>query len=287
MNDRIIGDTEPLEHQFSLAGVPSVAPEPVIFIRRNVDGGVDTYFNGTIQVTGRTSIAMSIVDAVDAKGFVTFFLDTTGFTAGTYTVEIEDNGVGTSDNPAEPFSIRLIENTVIQNQIDIEAKIDIIDTNVDTSLTNQATIEGKIDTVDTVVDTIQASTDNLPSDPTSETVAASNALVIIGEINENEVKIDVIDSNVDVIKVKTDALPSLVASEANASSNTADIIAEIGTENDDAEAAAVGKAVYDPIASIQTIFKKDQPTVIHKQFNCKDINGNPALTNPIFQKVPI
>ena len=56
---------------------------------------------------------------------------------------------------------------------------------------------------------------------------------------------------------------------------------------DDANAAAVGKAVYDPITSILTVYKKDQPTVVHKQFDCKDVDGAAAGTNPIYQKLPI
>ena len=51
----------------------------------------------------------------------------------------------------------------------VNVKIDTIDTNVDTGLVNDLTIEGKIDTVDTVVDLIlvdtgliKAKTDNLP-----------------------------------------------------------------------------------------------------------------------------
>lgn len=60
---------------------------------------------------------------------------------------------------------------------------------------------------DDEIDAIKAKTDNLPSDPTSETNATANKNSIITEVDANEAKIDIIDTNVDAIKLKTDNLP--------------------------------------------------------------------------------
>jgi len=87
--------------------------------------------------------------------------------------------------------------------------------------------ETKIDTVDTVVDAIQAKTDNLPADPTSETNATSNKNDIITEIDANETKIDTIDTVVDAVQAKTDNLPADPTSETNATSNKNDIVTEV------------------------------------------------------------
>lgn len=59
-------------------------------------------------------------------------------------------------------------------------------------LQNQDDIETKLDTIDTVVDGIKSSTDNLPADPTSETNAISNKDDIIDEINLPIVKPEII-----------------------------------------------------------------------------------------------
>lgn len=74
---------------------------------------------------------------------------------------------------------------------------------------------------------IKAKTDNLPTDPTSETNATTNKNQIITEVNNNEVKIDIIDDNIDAIKAKTDNLPTDPTSETNATANTNSIISEI------------------------------------------------------------
>ena len=50
-----------------------------------------------------------------------------------------------------------------------------------------------LDEIDVVVDAIKAKTDNLPSDPASET-----------NVDANETKIDAVDTVVDAIKAKTD-----------------------------------------------------------------------------------
>ena len=124
----------------------------------------------------------------------------------------------------------------------------------------------------------------------SEANATANTVAINANVDANEAKLDIIDTNVTAIKSSTDNLPSDPASEAAATTNTAAIIAEIDSNDlalEDSEAAAVGRALYDPITSILTLFKKDQPAVTHKQFNCKDKNGNPAGNNTIFEKVPI
>lgn len=99
-----------------------------------------------------------------------------------------------------------------------------------------------------------------------------------------------LDNKISDVKAKTDNLPSDPTSEAVATGNKNEIIAEID-ENDlaleDVEAMAVGRAKYDPLTSIETLFKKNQPTVVHKTFNCKDKNGNPAGNNTIFERIPI
>jgi len=245
MSDIIIGNTEPLEAQFESEGVPITNATGVIYLRRNDD---DTYYNGTTHGATRVSIAMTEVSETQAAGFWRYDFDTTGIAAGTYTIEIEDTS-GNSDLPFAPFSIKIIENTVIQNQIDIEAKLDIVDTNVDTidnnvdtSLLNQTDIENKIDVIDGIVDIIDTNVD-------------------ISIVNQTsiEAKIDLIDSNVDLTILALD----------------------------DTAAAAVGRAFYDEGTSILTLYKKDQPTVEHKRFNMKDKLGNPAGINPHFEKEPI
>ena len=55
------------------------------------------------------------------------------------------------------------------------------------------TERGNLATIDTVVDTIQASTDNLPGDPASET-----------NVNANETKIDAVKVVADAVQAKSD-----------------------------------------------------------------------------------
>lgn len=80
---------------------------------------------------------------------------------------------------------------------------------------------------------IKIKTDNLPADPTAESIATSNKNEIIAEVDANEVKIDaiqadittidgkvdVIDGNVDAIKIKTD---QLTFTGANVNANVQD-----------------------------------------------------------------
>lgn len=91
-----------------------------------------------------------------------------------------------------------------------ESKIDIIDTNVDSILTDTNEIQGKLPDnnimgssvktdKDDEIDAIKAKTDNLPSDPTSESNATTNKNSIITEINSNETKIDTIISDIDLL----------------------------------------------------------------------------------------
>lgn len=76
----------------------------------------------------------------------------------------------------------------------------------DATEAKQDTILANLATVDTVVDAVKAKTDNLPSDPASET-----------NVDANETKIDTLTTNlstvdtvVDAIKVKTDNLPGAI-----------------------------------------------------------------------------
>jgi hypothetical protein len=117
-----------------------------------------------------------------------------------------------------------------------EAKIDIIDTNVDAILVDTgttipadlATIEGKIDTVDTVVDAIKAVTDLLPD---------GGALTTI-------------DSNIDAILVDTGTtLPAAIAALNDLSSAEVQTVLE---NNDLDHLLKVAHPTGDPVAS--TIF---------------------------------
>lgn len=154
----IIGETAHLEARFTLAGVPSTTSTGFVYLRRNDD---DTYYNGSGHQVARISLAMDEVSDAQAAGFHRYDFVLTSIAAGSYTVETEDTS-GNSDNPQSPYSIKIIANTVIDNQVDIEAKIDI---------------------VDTVVDAIKVSTDNLPADPTSEATATVNTNAILALIS--------------------------------------------------------------------------------------------------------
>lgn len=79
---------------------------------------------------------------------------------------------------------------------------------------NTVANESKQDTIDTVVDAIKAKTDNLPTDPASET-----------NVNANETKIDTLDTVADAIKAVTDNLPN-----SGALDDLAAILADTGTE---------------------------------------------------------
>ena len=80
-------------------------------------------------------------------------------------------------------------------------------------------INAPIATVDTVVDAIKAKTDNLPTDPASET-----------NVDANETKIDTIDTVVDAIKAKTDNLPADPADDSDIDAQLAAIAGYIDTE---------------------------------------------------------
>lgn len=252
------GTVEPFEANYTLAGVPILNATGVTFIRRNSD---NKYLNvSDLWQDARVSRVASEVGETNSAGDWRFLFDTSlGLASDIYKVENVDTS-GNSDNPQEAIEFKVGFQT-------------------DSILTNQANIEAKVDTSLAGIVAIDAKTTNLPADPASEAAATTNKASIITEIDANEVKID-------AVKAKTDNLPSDPTSETNASNNKAEIIAEIGSENDDAEAAAVGKADYNKSTSILTLFKKDQPAVIHKQFNCKDKDGNPAKENPIFAKIP-
>ena len=76
----------------------------------------------------------------------------------------------------------------------IDGKVDIIDTNVDTSLVNQASMEGKIDTVDTNVDTSLVNQTNIEGKIDTVDANVDTSLVNQATIDG---KIDIIDTNVD------------------------------------------------------------------------------------------
>ncbi len=50
--------------------------------------------------------------------------------------------------------------------------------------------------------------------------------------------------------------------------------------------AAKGKATYDPVTSIETLYKHDDSATIEQAFNKKDQAGNPAKFNPSFERDP-
>ncbi len=86
--------------------------------------------------------------------------------------------------------------------------------------------EAKIDALQSDVTAIKAKTDNLPSDPASETNATSNAAALSVEhgalntnIDDNETKIDAVKVDTAAIKAKTDNLPADPASNTNVDAN--------------------------------------------------------------------
>lgn len=89
----------------------------------------------------------------------------------------------------------------------VEAKVDIVDTNVDTALVNQATIEGKIDTVDTVVDSIQTDTTSIES---KVDILDTNVDTSLVNQTNMETKIDTIDTVVDSIQTDTTSIETKV-----------------------------------------------------------------------------
>jgi len=80
------------------------------------------------------------------------------------------------DNQTYLGTIKIEDFDLIENTVNIEDKVDIIDTNIDSILTNTISIENKIDIIDSNIDSI---------------------IITLGNI---EAKINIIDSNVDDIK---------------------------------------------------------------------------------------
>lgn len=48
-----------------------------------------------------------------------------------------------------------------------------------------------------------------------------------------------------------------------------------------------GKVVYNPLTSVLTVYKLDDPATVSKTWNCKDKDGNPAGSGEIYQKIPV
>jgi hypothetical protein len=128
-------------------------------------------------------------------------------------------------------------------------KIQTIDNNVDLILADTNEMQGKLPTnnimgssvktdKDDEIDAIKAKTDNLPADPTSETVATSNKNEIITDLDDVKgtgfvkdtdslVNIRPETDKINAIKLKTDNLPTDPTSETNATTNKNDIITQI------------------------------------------------------------
>jgi hypothetical protein len=122
------------------------------------------------------------------------------------------------------------KNEIIGEIDDNEAKIDVIDGNVDTIVgkmpANYVMGSSTTSDKDDEIDAIKTKTDNLPADPTSEASATTNTASIITEVDANETKIDAIQADLDnPDQFKADV--SALATEANATTNTNNIIAEI------------------------------------------------------------
>jgi len=190
---------------------------------------------------------------------------------------VSDIKTKTDNLPPDPTSetnATANKNAIIAEVDQNEAKIDIIDGNVDaikaktdnlpadpTSETNATTNkneviievnanETKIDDVKTDTSAIKLSTDNLPSDPTSETNATSNKDEIISEIDDNEVKIDSIKTDTVAIKAKTDNLPGDPTSESQATTNKNEILTEV---------ADIPDQIWD-----EDIVDTQQPTIVEQ-----------------------
>lgn len=76
------------------------------------------------------------------------------------------------------------EDELLQNQVDIEAKIDIIDTNVDDVETLLNVVDGKVDVIDTNVDDIETETDKIDQAVTDGLSGVVNSLAY--RVNELE-----------------------------------------------------------------------------------------------------
>lgn len=107
---------------------------------------------------------------------------------------------------------------------------------------------------------VKSKTDNLPSDPASETNATANKGEIVTEVNSNEGKIDLVQSDVTAIKGRTDNLPTDPTSEANATANKGEIITEVNNNEikiDDIDSnlgavkAQTDKLNFDPSDNVQ------------------------------------
>lgn len=97
--------------------------------------------------------------------------------------------------PSDPTSEAIAtanKNSIIFEINENETKIDAID--------------AALAIVDGIVDLIKVKTDNLPTDPTSETNATANRIEVITEVDDNGIKIDLVQSDVITIEDNTEEI---------------------------------------------------------------------------------
>ena len=141
-------------------------------------------------------------------------------------------GIGSSGIASEANATTNTTNIVVEIDAN-ESKIDIIDTNVDSILVDTNEIQTKLPNnnimgssvktdKDDEIDAIKAKTDNLPSDPTSETNATTNKNSIITEINANETKIDSIITSLSSLSSDIETILALVHENSEVTNQTYD-----------------------------------------------------------------
>lgn len=135
-------------------------------IVRNYNGGLtlENYTTGTDDVSIDMASGQVIMDST--------------ISAGTFTVrgvaKLVDNSTGTAVVVNELLESATVNDTnTVVNATD--AKVDILDTNVDTSLVNQTNIESKVDIIDTNVDTALVNQTNIEGKIDTLPDAAANA----------------------------------------------------------------------------------------------------------------
>jgi hypothetical protein len=145
---------------------------------------------------------------------------------------------------------------------------------IDGDLTN---IESKIDTIDTNVDAVLLDTGTtLPAQITSIETSINT--------NVDAAETAILAAIAALVIPTLDSIVDGVWDEGLTDHETA---GTFGMFARDVLSGTIGKAMYDESVSRLLLYRWDNDTTLLYSFDAKDVDGNAAGTNPLFEKVPV
>lgn len=243
----------------------------------------DISIRGTVSVTDNSAGAVTVTsDAVIDQQRISDAVWDQVLNVGTYN-DVDSAGrrlreLQDSDVPA------------LQGTVDgVEAKVDTIDTVVDSIQIDTDSIETKVDTIDAVVDAIEVDTTSIETkvDTANTNINTIDTVVDSIQVDTNsiETKVDTANTNINTVNTTTSNIDTTVT---NTQSTVNTINANVNTIDgivDQIKQINTGRWEINRVTNILTIYDTDGTTPI-VQFDLLDNNGQPN-SDTVYERVPI